>query len=258
MLLTVFFLEIMNRTIYTTSQLNVDGQEFLVKSISYNRDLPKQTIEKFGSKDFLLVQNEPNICTLDFTFYPQSGKNLGSFFQNLKTQTESHEPTRSSVSSNMGSLQNALLTSLRGEASVGSLPTMSAKFIGASGASLSSLATPSEEAISSIPTTQNISVGGGCSQKVSFSWDIPVINIQSYTGSLTQPIDFFGDLPGKFAINIDQISGSGGVSGVTFGDFNLSFSGHEIISSGIGMAVGDLFATVSLGIEGPPSKVTFS
>lgn len=248
----------MARTIYITSQLNVDGQEFLVKSISYDGQNPKETVEEFGSKDFKLVQNEPTIGTIDFTFYP-TGADLGSFFQNLKTQTESGSPTRSLVSSNIGSLQNALLTSLRGEASIGSVPTMSAKFIGAVAAPLSNLASPSDSPIASIPTTENISVGGFCAQKVSFSWDIPVIAVPTYDESLTAPTSFFGDLPGKFTINIDKIpTGENSTSTISFSGFALGFSGYQVINSGANGAVGDLFTTFSLSIEGPASSVTFS
>ena len=248
----------MNRTIYITSQLNVDGQEFLVKSISYDGQNPKETVQEFGSKDFKLVQNEPIIGTIDFTFYPTG--DLGAFFQNLKTQTEGDTPTRSLVSSNIGSLQNALLTSLRGEASIGSVPTMSAKFIGAVAVPLSNLASPSDSPIASIPTTENISVGGlSCAQKVSFSWDIPVIAVPTYAESLTVPTSFFGDLPGKFTINIDKIpTGGSSISTISFSGFALGFSGHEVINSGANGAAGDLFTTFSLSIEGPASSVTFS
>lgn len=249
----------MNRTIYTTSQLNINGTGFLVKSVSYDRPFQKETIEEFGSKGFLLAQNEPDVCTLDFSFYP-TGSVLGGLFQDLKLQTESDTPTRVSVSSNVGSLQNALLTSLKGEASIGSVPTMSAKFIGAFDSSLSALSSPSTGVISSVPTTENITVNGtSCPQKVSFSWEVPVKAVPTYDESLTNPSSFFGDLPGKFAINIDQIQPpTGSITGVNFDNFTVGFSGHSIMSSGVSLAVGDLFATLSLSIEGPPSSVTFS
>lgn len=248
----------MNRTIYTTSQLNIDGQDFLVKSVSYDRQYPKETIEQFGSKSFDLAQNEPTIGSIDFTFYPTGS--IGGFFQNLKTQTEAHTPTRSSISSNVGSLQNALLTSLKGDFSIGEVPTMSAKFIGAFTDPLYNLSTSSNDPISSISTTANITgVGLSCAQKISFSWDIPVIAVPTYDESLTSPDSFFGDSPGKFTVNFDQVEGFvTPPTGISVGNFNISFSGHRIVSSGAGVAVGDLFASFSLGLEAPASSVTFS
>lgn len=248
----------MNRTIYTTSKCLINGTGILTQSVNFKLSKDKSVVNEFGNLNTYRQTNDPEISSLDVSFYPTGHEAV--LLNYLKTQTESSNPIRATVDTNLGGLNNCLLTSIKGSASVGSVPTLSLSFIGAFNDSTAGVS-PSSGTISNVKTTENISADNNPSiniQKLSFSWDIPVQAVLSYSESLTNPTGFFGNPPGNATFEIEGINQLSGVSSVQFGNFSIGISSGVVVSSGVSLAVGQLAANHSLSLAASASNISFS
>lgn len=248
-----------SRTIYSQGSLSVSGVALLAQSVSHNHNKPKENITAFGFKSVQRVASGPETATMEVTFYPTGGE--AAVVDLLATDTQAQNPIRTTVRSNVGSIKEALMTSVRGDASVGSVPTVTLSFVGIDDdANVLAAVTPSATAITSIQTTEVVSVNGsGCAQKATFSWDIPVEPINCLGKDIETGAEHFGNPPGSASISVEGTTEPGIVTKVDLGHFAFFVgSGASVSSSSANLAVGQLFGTFNTTTEGIGIEASFS
>lgn len=248
----------LTRTIYPTSKCLINGSGILTQSVNFRVNKPKQTINEFGSLNSYRQTNDPEVATLDVTFYPTGGE--GGIFSFLKGQSEAESPIRAVIHTNLGNLNSAMLTALRGTAAVGSVPNMTASFIGAFDAPTAPV-TPSNSPITNVKTTESITINNDAginAQRFNFSWEIPVLPVLAYDESLANPTGFFGNPPGVCSFELEGINNLPNINSVQFGNFNLAVLSGVITASGANLAVGQIAMSHSLTMETSASNVSFS
>lgn len=248
----------MTRTLYTDTNVKINGSGLIVQSFSLNKSMPHESIEEYGSDDFYQVQGEPSTANCDISCYPVSGT-FGNLLQQLTSHTRSSDPTRETVLSNFGGVDHALLTSLRMDAAIGSVPIANLSFIGAiaTGRLVSSSVSTS---INTVQTTESISINGGdiCAQRCSFDWAIPVTSIPKYDESLSYPTGFFGEPVGVANVSLEGITEPlSMVDSINFGGFSVAFTDIKVISSGVNQAIGTIGATYSVNYTCSANNVNF-
>lgn len=238
-----------SRTIYTVGTVKVNGTELFAQSASFSEAKPKESISAFGRTSVQRVSSGPETTTFEVTFYPTGGE--GGLLQGLMTDTAAQTPTRCSVVSNIGTLAEALLMSIKGDASIGSVPTVTASFLGLASGNAAD-AVPSSAAITTIRTTEQVSINGaGCAQKASFSWDMPVEPITCLGRSIASGAEFFGNPPGTASINAEGTTSPGAVTTLDIGNFTFTLgSGSSVSSSTVNLAVGQMHGTFNTVTEG--------
>ena len=117
-----------SRTIYTQGVATVSGQELFAQSVNWTHNTPQESVTALGRTSFQRVPSGPETATLEVTFYPTGGE--GGLLSLLAADSAAVAPTRCTIATNIGGLENALLTSVRGDASIGSIPTITASFMG--------------------------------------------------------------------------------------------------------------------------------
>lgn len=237
------------RTIYTVGSVTVSGFPLLAQSVNHSINTPKESVSAFGRTSVQRVASGPVTATADITFYPTGGEHV--LFQALMTDSARVNPTRVAVLTTMGSLSNALLTSLKGDASIGSIPTISASFLGVNDTT-SLTVTGVSTAITEIKTTESVSVSAsGCAQKASFSWNMPVEPLLCLGTVISTGAEFFGNPPGSASISVEGTTDPGLATKVDLGHFAFALSsGADISSSTKNLAVGQLFGTYNTVSEG--------
>ena len=249
----------MTRTLYTDTNVRINGSGLIAQSFNLNKSMPHESVEEYGNDDFYQVQGEPSTANCEISCYPVSGT-FGNLIQQLTSHSRSSNPTRETVLSNFGGLDHALLTSLRMDAAIGSVPMANLSFIGA--ISTSSLAPSSvSTAINTVLTTESISINGGdiCAQRCSFDWNIAVSPIPKYDESLSYPTGFFGEPVGVANLSLEGITEPlAMVNSVNFGGFTAQFTDIKVISSGINQSIGSVGATYSVNYQCSANNVSFS
>lgn len=247
------------RTIYSQCRVTVSGVNFLGQSVNFNAKQPKENITAFGYKSVQRVPSGPETASMEVTFYPTGGE--AEIISLLATDTAAQAPIRCAVNTNFGSVKNALLTSVRGDASVGSVPTVTLSFMGTDD-SINNLAsvTPSSTAITNIKTTESVTINGsGCAQKATFSWDMPVEPINCLGNSIATGAEFFGNPPGSASITAEGTTFPGPVTSVDLGSFAFNIgAGASVSSSSVNVAVGQLHGTYNTTTEGIAIQSSFS
>lgn len=249
----------MTRTIYTDTNVLINGSGLLVQSFNLNKSMPHEQIEEYGSDDFYQVQSEPSVANCEISCYPVSGT-FGNLLEQLTFHSKSSNPLRESINSNFGGLQHALLTSIRSEASIGSIPITTLGFVGAISTENPLGASSVSTALTTVESTESISINGGdiCAQRVSFDWGIPVTSIPKYDESLSYPTGFFGEPVGVANLSLEGITEPLSiVNSVNFGGFTATFNDIKVISSGINQAVGTIGATYSISYQCSVNNVSF-
>lgn len=238
-----------SRTIYTQGVVTVSGVDLFAQSVNFSHNLPKESVTALGRTSFQRVESGPETATVEVTFYPTGGE--GGVLGRLIAGSIAAVPSYVSVSTNMGSLSNALLSSIRGDAAIGSIPSVTATFIGTAAAAAAN-ATPSSAAITTIKTTENVTVNGsGCAQRASFSWDIPIEPIQCLGNDIATGSEFFGNPPGSASINVEGTTVPETVTQVDIGNFTFNLgTGAALSSRSNNLAVGQLHGTFSSVTEG--------
>lgn len=249
-----------SRRLYTHSNVTINGSGLLVQSFDFNNNLGHEQIEEYGNENFYQVIGEPVSASCTINCYPESG-NFSNLIQQYVTHTKSSSPDREFILSDFGGLDHSLLTSLKLDAAIGSVPTASLNFVGA--ISISVPLTPSTSAgeISTIPSVESVQLNGGdaCAQRISVDWAIPVSSIPKYDESLSYPTGFFGDPVGVTTISAQGVgSFLDIITSVNFGGINVAFDDVKVISSGINQSVGSLAATYNLAYQCSSNNVTFS
>lgn len=245
------------RTIYTQGVVTVSGVDLFAQSVSFSHNLPKESVTALGRTSFQRVESGPETATVEVTFYPTGGE--GGVLGRLIAGSIAAVPSYVDVSTNMGSLSNALLSSIRGDAAIGSIPSVTATFIGTA-ATAAANATPSSAAITTIRTTENVSVNGsGCAQRASFSWDIPIEPIQCLGNDIATGSEFFGNPPGSASINVEGTTVPETVTQVDIGNFTFNLgTGAALSSRSNNLAVGQLHGTFSSVTDGLGVNCTIS
>ena len=230
------------RTLYTVGTITVSGVPLFAQSISHSHSRPRESISALGRSNVQRTASGPETAQVEVTFYVTGGEHV--LLQALMTDAARQSPTRVAVQSTMGSLSQALMTSLKGDASIGSVPTVSASFNGINDVTTITTAT-SAAAITEILTTESVSVNGsGCSQKASFSWDMPVEPIMCLGNSIATGAEWFGNPPGSASISVEGTTDPGRATKVDIGNFSFSLSSSsDIDSTTKNLAVGQLFGT---------------
>lgn len=249
----------MTRTLYTDTNVKINGSGLIAQSFSLNKSMPHEQIDVYGSNFFNQVQGEPSTANCEISCYPVSGT-FGNLLQQLTSHTRSSDPTRETVLSNFGGLDHALLTSLRMDAAIGSVPIANLSFIGAiaTGRLVSSSVSTS---INTVQTTESISINGGdiCAQRCSFDWAIPVASIPKYDESLSYPTGFFGEPVGVTNVSLEGITEPlSMVDSINFGGFSVAFTDIKVISSGVNQAIGTIGATYSVNYTCSANNVNFT
>lgn len=249
----------MTRTLYTDTNVKINGSGLIAQSFNLSKSMPHENIEEYGSDDFYQVQGEPSTANCEISCYPVSGT-FGNLLQQLTSHSRSSDPTRETVLSNFGGLDHALLTSLRADAMIGSVPIINMSFVGA--ISTSSLPAASvSTSINTIQTTESISINGGdiCAQRCSFDWSIPITPIPKYDESLSYPTGFFGEPVGVANLSLEGITEPLSiVSSVNFGGFSVGFTDIKVISSGVNQAIGTIGASYSVNYTCSANNVNFT
>lgn len=238
-----------SRTIYTQGVVTVSGIDLFAQSVNFSHNLPKESVTALGRTSFQRVESGPETATVEVTFYPTGGE--GGLLGRLIAGSIAAVPSYIPVSTNIGSLSNALLSSIRGDAAIGSIPTVTATFIGTAAAAAAN-ATPSSAAITTIKTTENVTVNGsGCAQRASFSWDIPIEPIQCLGNDIATGSEFFGNPPGSASINCEGTTVPETVTQVDIGNFTFNLgTGAALSSRSNNLAVGQLHGTYSSVTDG--------
>lgn len=249
----------MTRILYTDTNVKINGSGLIAQSFNLNKSMPHEQVEEYGIDVFYQVQGEPSTANCEISCYPVSGT-FGNLLQQLSSHTRSSDPTRETVLSNFGRLDHALLTSIRMDAAIGSIPIANLSFIGAVSTGYLIPASVST-AINTVQTTESISINGGdiCAQRCSFDWSIPVTPIPKYDESLSYPTGFFGEPVGVANLSLEGITEPLSiVDSVNFGGFTVQFTDIKVISSGINQAVGNVGATYSVGYQCSANNVNFA
>lgn len=249
----------MTRTLYTDTNVEINGSALIAQSFNLSKLMPHEQIDVYGSNFFNQVQGEPSTASCEISCYPVSGT-FGNLLQQLSSHTRSSDPTRETVLSNFGGLDHALLTSIRMDVAIGSVPIANLSFIGAISPGYLAPASVSGP-INTIETTESISINGGdiCAQRCSFDWSIPVTPIPKYDESLSYPTGFFGEPVGVANLSLEGITEPLSiVDSVNFGGFTVQFTDIKVISSGVNQAVGNIGATYSVNYQCSANNVNFA
>lgn len=246
-----------SRTIYTQGVATVDGNELFAQSVNWTHNMPKESVTALGRTSFQRVASGPETATLEVTFYPTGGE--GTLLSTLAADSAAVAPTRSTIATNIGGLENALLTSVRGDASVGAIPTITVSFMGTYAAAAAN-ASPSSAAITTIQTTEAVSINGsGCAQRASFSWDMPVEPISCLGNVITTGSEFFGNPPGSASINAEGTTAPETVTQIDIGNFTFNLgAGSSLSSRSNNLAVGQMHGTFSSVTDGLGVNATFA
>lgn len=245
------------RTIYTQGVVTVDGNELFAQSVNWNHNMPKESLTALGRTSFQRVPSGPETATLEVTFYPTGGE--GGLLSTLTADSLAVAPTRSTVACNVGGLTNALLSSVKGDVAVGSIPTITASFIGTYAAAAAD-ASPSSAAITTIQTTEAVTINGsGCAQRASFSWDVPIEPISCLGRVITTGAEFFGNPPGSASINAEGTTAPETVTQIDIGNFTFNLGvGASLSSRSNNLAVGQMHGTFNSVTDGLAVNATFA
>ena len=249
-----------SRKLYTHSNVTINGSGLLVQSFDFNSNLSHEQIEEYGNDNFYQVIGEPVTAACTINCYPESGS-FGNLVSQYVSHTKSSDPYRETILSSFNGLDHALLTSLKLEASIGSVPAASLGFIGAVSTQNPISSSTSASEISTIPSVESIQINNGdvCAQRISIDWAIPVSNIPKYDESLSYPTGFFGDPVGVTTISAQGVTSFlDTITSINFGGINANFTDVKVISSGINQSVGTVAATYNISCQCSSNNVTFS
>ena len=250
----------MTRTIYSNSNVEINGSGLLVQSFNLNKNMNHEIIEEYGNINFYQVVGEPLTANCDITCYPELGT-FGNLIQQLTSHTISNDPQRETIRSNLGGLDYALLTSFKISANLGSVPLATLNFNGAISAGAPLALSSSSSPISTVLTTESISINSGdiCAQNIDFNWAVPVTNIPKYEENLNYPTGFFGDPVGTATVSLQGITSFlSNVESISFGVISMNFEDIKVISSGVNLTVGTVGATFNLNFQCSANNVSFN
>lgn len=275
------------RTIYTTSEVLIGaasgdaivGVHHLaaVTSATFTQDTPREQVTVFGKKgQVATVQNESTTSTIEVVFHP--GINAVGMeapdptdaaadpvaatvftpadLQNLMDDAAQDIPSGSTVLvRGIGKLENAILTSLTAEGSVGALPTITLSFDGTGTVDSTSVAT-SDAASYHIANMENVSLAGSggntsaFAQSATFNWEMPVEKMNKL-GNTVAEATTYGMPPGTASISVEGTDDAGAINAVNFGEYLLSLdSDAQVANVTNNMAVGEVGATYNTTTEG--------
>ena len=218
-----------------------------------------ETIEEYGGDNFYQVIGEPVTANCDIICYPTG--NFGNLIEQFASHSRSSDPSRESIRSDLGGIDNALMTSFKLEAAIGSVPTASISFLGAVSTDAALPGSTSAGEISSIYNTESVQLNGGdaCAQRISIDWAIPVSAIPKYDESLSYPTGFFGDPVGTTTISAQGVSSFIDIlTSIDLGAISISFNDVKVISSGINQSVGTVAASYNAVYQCSSNNVIFS
>lgn len=249
-----------SRKLYTHSNVTINGSGLLVQSFDFNTSSAHEQIEEYGNDNFYQVIGEPITASCTINCYPESGS-FGNLISQYTSHSKSNSPDREFILSDFGGLDHSLLTSLKLETAIGSVPTASLGFVGA--VSTQNPLSPSTSAgeISTILSTEHISINSSdvCAQRISIDWAIPVSNTPKYDESLSYPTGFFGDPVGVTTISAQGVTSFlTSITDISFGGISANFTDVKVISSGINQSVGSAAATYNISCQCSSNNVTFS
>lgn len=262
------------RTIYTQGFVTVvdpiendgigDPTPLFAQSISWSHNTPKESLTALGRTSFQRVSSASETVSLEVTIYPTGSE--GNLLDHLTKGALAIIPSGTSIRTNLGGLDGALLSSVKGEASVGSIPSVTLSFIGryaVSGAPIDSSTSP----ITTIRTTEQVGVSAsGCAQKASFSWDLPIEPMSCLGSIISTGAEFFGNPPGSASISVEGTTDPNFVNQVDIGNFTFKLgdpdrpagTGATIASRSNNLAVGQINGTFNTVTEGLAIDCIFS
>jgi len=282
-----------NRTIYTQGAVSITaisgtngfpswlnngsmsggGSLFLsgVQSANFTVNSPKLDVSAFGLLGTInKVQVEPQTAQLEVSLVVNNGNASADPTWLSGLVTDAIQPLPSGVSVNasgVGEVSGAVLTSIRLEASVGALPTLSLTFDGVSGHHIVTSSPPSTFSSITVPVTTPDQISGlkwangasstsGCPRTVRASWEFPVERILCLGNDINKPT-IFSRPPGTLSFTAEGVDNSMITSdnyliGMDIGPYAIE-SGAAVIrevSRTANMAVGEAVSTYNVTSEG--------
>ena len=280
-----------------------------VTSATFTIDTPRENVTVFGrSGQVDTVQNESTTATIEIVYHPWG--TLSSPSDDIPPETASHfhaedldalmldaeqdSPQYAHIwVHGVGALDNALLSSITAEGSVGALPTITLSFDGKPGLYRHYDATNSlmeDEAggvgggnpsdgfdgdgatkytgTSSMDIANMVNVGVRTAsgtfassstkwvQSATFSWEMPVERINKL-GQSPDDAESFGSPPGTSSIAVEGIERTDAIIQASFGSFTFRIPASSQISNVTNnLAVGEVGATYNTTTEGTAAGCT--
>lgn len=268
------------RTIYTTSEVHIGGSGTVlgsahivsaVTSATFTQDTPREQVTVFGKKgQVATVQNESTTSTIEIVFHPYTSTSglegpdpseaNSLYFEpgdlnSLMTDSAKDVPTGETILvKGVGKLDNALLTSVTAEGSVGALPTITLAFDGRG--TTDSTSVTADTASYSIANMENVNLHAGSgntsayAQSATFNWEMPIEKLNRL-GDSVESAWTYGTPPGTASIAVEGTDNAGKITSVNFGQWRLSLdSDAQVSNTTNNMAVGELGATYNTTTEG--------
>ena len=243
-----------------------------VQSANYTKNSPKLDVGSFGVLGNInKVQVAPTTATMEVNLVVNSGNTSSGdhgWLDALAYDAVQPKPSGVTVyAAGVGEISGAILSSLRMEASIGALPTMTLSFEGSPGRdAVSGNALPTTNNLITVPVVTPFTFGAiywldnlsasGCPQTVRVSWEMPVERINCLMGDVNKPT-LFTRPPGTMSIvaeGVDRIMIDSGnyVTGIVIGPFGVFQSAAALkeVSRTANMAIGEAAATFNITAEG--------
>jgi hypothetical protein len=276
-----------HRTIYNTSEVTItaadaghgigDTTERLlnaVTSATYTTDTPREQVNVFGKKGQVdTVQNESTTSTIEVVFHPWNTDNkmegpdpadvsanhiTAAHVNSMMADSALDDPKFVNVKcASVGTLTNALLTSLTAEGSVGALPTITMSFDGVGSANTEVVtADTASYDIATMTNVKLITAGSGgnslaWAQSATFNWEMPVEKLNKLGNSVNAAVSY-GVPPGSASISVEGTENAGNIQKIAVADlwFFALDSDSAVANVTNNLAVGEVGATYNTTTEG--------
>ena len=265
----------LSRIVYTHSGLSIvsggatiDVETAQNATVTFN--IPRENVNVFGKSGTVdRPQLDAADATLEFSMIPQdTGETPGltaAILDGFIDDTLANAPTRitSVAAAGVGQINNALMSSLSAEASVGTMANMSLSFTGTPVVAVPAAAATGTAAAMNLVTPKDITVADAsysiaCAQSASASWDVPVETVLCLGGDPEDSADVhtFGNPPGTASFTIEGLD-AGLAYTATPVDYALGIGLYtwtlklgRVDSQTNSLAVGDVFGTFNYVIGG--------